>query len=260
MERFLNEFPSFHKRLFDWTRKENSIKRLRSVALIMLGLELGVRPASLVAITVCCWRPRIDRSVAVRIVAPKWHQHGKLFEPVLAEAECKLAELPTAVAFFREFWFPFLATFGGHEVSEQCEADRHGASHCRMCPKLFCSFSQGRPWCKRAVHANEVGKAVKDWAGELGREVQRYSAKSLRRGSTSIAAALRVSERIRKLHGNWRSSKMPAVYKEFSSREEQAVSKAVHRAVRKHKGNRDKKVCFSEADFYSAMPRQGNRW
>ena len=243
--KFLEKYPVFHSSLFDWSRKGKSIIRLRRIALILLGLEIGVRPSSLVAITVCCWRPRVDGSVAVRVIAPKWHRHGKLFEPVLADSDCSFEELPTAVAFFRQFWFPFLASFGGNKVSGKCEADLHGASHCTVCPKLFCTFRGNKPRRREAVHVNEVGKAVRHWAAKLGRESKRYSSKSLRRGSTSIAAAFRVSEKIRRSHGNWRTKKMPALYKELSSREELAVSKSLHKAFRKHKENRAKKVCFS---------------
>ena len=97
-----------------------------------------------------------------------------------------------------------------------------------------------------AIAVQEVSSAVKFWAEKLGRDKDNYSAVSLRRGSTSIAAALRVSRRIRKKHVGWRSDKMPDVYTEMSTNDELAVSKAVHRAVAKSKKNKHKKVMFRE--------------
>ena len=79
---------------------------------------------------------------------------------------------------------------------------------------------------------------------ETGRDRDNYSAVSLWRGSTSIAAALRVSRRIRKKHVGWKSDRMPDVYTELSTNDELAVSKAVHRAVHRSKENRGKKVKF----------------
>ena len=92
-----------------------------------------------------------------------------------------------------------------------------------------------------------MGEAVKFWAERQKRDPKKYSAVSLRRGSTSIAAARRVERKIRKMHGGWRSDRMPEVYTETSRTEQLAVGKAIHRTVAKCRKSRNKgSVRFAE--------------
>ena len=97
----------------------------------------------------------------------------------------------------------------------------------------------------KMVSSKEVSESVKKWAERLGRDKTKYSGKSLRRGSTSIAAAMKVQKRIRKKHGGWKTEKTVGVYTELSSWKEKAVSRAIHKAMKKSRKNRDKKLRFS---------------
>ena len=112
----------------------------------------------------------------------------------------------------------------------------------KNCPKLFQVFGEGK--VNQAVKASEVSDVVKRWATRLKRDKSKYSAVSLRRASTSIAAAQGVCKKIRQRHGGWKSSRMPDVYTEVSKANEKAVSKAIHKAMQKSKKNRHKKVHF----------------
>jgi hypothetical protein len=89
-----------------------------------------------------------------------------------------------------------------------------------------------------------VSDVVKRWAVRIGRDKAKYSAVSLRRGSTSIAAAKGVSKKIRQSHGGWKSKRMLQVYTELSTSKEKAVSKAIHRAMKKSRACKAKKVQF----------------
>ena len=103
-------------------------------------------------------------------------------------------------------------------------------------------FSKGP--ANKAVKTSEVSCQVKKWARRLGRDPKNYSAVSLRRGSTSIAAAGKVAKHIRKKHGGWKSEQMPEVYTELSTKDELAVSKSIHEAMKKTMRNKKKKVLF----------------
>ena len=120
------------------------------------------------------------------------------------------------------------------------ETASHGTLH--ELPQTFPVFSAGK--VNKAISPKEVSEAVKRWAKRLGRDPTKYSAKSLRRGSTSIAAAMRVSTKIRKQHGGWKSKRMPDRYLEQSTAQEKAVSRAVHKAFRKSEKNKSKRLRF----------------
>ena len=243
VEQFVERFPVFQADLFNPYQKGDSVRWLRSTGLVVLGIELGVRPSSLKELTLCCWQPRADGSVAVQVDLMKNGKNGQVFAPVLDQAEGFFADNCSAVSFFREYLQPFIISYGPDFEPHMCHKKKYRTAHCRSCPKLFQVFGKDKR-VNSAIAVQEVSSAVKFWAEKLGRDKDNYSAVSLRRGSTSIAAALRVSRRIRKKHVGWRSDKMPDVYTEMSTNDELAVSKAVHRAVTKTKKNKHKKVMF----------------
>ena len=242
VEAFLSRFPVFEEKLFDPHLKSDSVRWLRSVGLVVFGIELGVRPSSLKELTLCCWQPRPDGSVGVQVDLMKNGKNGVVFCPVLDRAEGHFEQNCSAVSFFEEFLRPFITVYGASFDPRLCTKKRHRTAHCRTCPKLFQVF--GKDKRNKAISVQEVSRSVKFWAEQLGRDRDNYSGKSLRRGSTSIAAARRVSRRIRQKHGGWQSAKMPDVYTELSTKDELAVSKAVHDAVQKSKKNKKKKVLF----------------
>ena len=96
----------------------------------------------------------------------------------------------------------------------------------------------------KAVGTGEVSDMVKMFAKKIGRDPKKYSAVSLRRGSTSIAAAAGVAKHIRKKHGGWRSDRMPDIYTELSTENELAVSRSIHKASARTKKNKKNKVLF----------------
>ena len=50
---------------------------------------------------------------------------------------------------------------------------------------------------------------------------------------------------IRKQHGGWKADRMVDVYTELSSWQEKAVSKAIHKAMKKSQASRSKQLRFS---------------
>ena len=69
---------------FPWLPQQlesDSIQWLRGMGMIVIGLELGVRPSSLVRLTTCCWQPRQDGSVAVQVDLAKAGKNGEVFAP-----------------------------------------------------------------------------------------------------------------------------------------------------------------------------------
>ena len=243
VEQFVDRFPVFEAEVFNPHVKGDSVRWLRSTGLVILGIELGVRPSSLKELTMCCWQPRADGSVAVQVDLMKNGKNGQVFAPVLDRAAGHFQDNCSAISFFDEYLQPFIAVFGPNFDPRLCTKKKHRTAHCRSCPKLFQVFGKDKG-VNTAIAVQEVSSSVKFWAEKIGRDRDNYSAVSLRRGSTSIAAALRVSRRIRKKHVGWQSDKMPDVYTELSTSDELAVSKAVHRAVKSSKKNKHKKVMF----------------
>ena len=246
---FLAEFPCFRSRWFDPTRRNStSVMWMRGVALVLVGLELGVRPSSLSRLTSCCWKRRLDGSVAVQIDLAKNVKNGKLFEVILVRAPGNFDSNYSAISFMEEFIFPFMETQGQVAQPHRCVKQDHRTAHCDQCPHLFASWARSVNDGKRrkAVRPSEVSDMVKKWAVRLDRDPKNYSAVSLRRGSQSIAAARKIDKKIRKQHGGWQSAgnRMPDIYTEVSKKEQKKVGKAIHATVRKSKANRGKKVQF----------------
>ena len=243
VDQFVEKFPAFQAETFNPHVKGDSVRWLRSTGLVVFGIELGVRPSSLKELTLCCWQPRADESVAVQVDLMKNGKNGQVFAPVLDRAEGHFQDNCSAISFFDEYLYPFIAASGPVFDPRMCTKKKHRTAHCRSCPKLFQVFGKDMK-INTAIAVQEVSSSVKFWAERIGRDRSNYSAVSLRRGSTSIAAALKVSKRIRKKHVGWKSDRMPDVYTELSTNDELAVSKAVHRAVHRSKENRGKKVKF----------------
>ena len=205
---FLGEFPYFREKWFDPTKKNcDSVRWMRGVALVLVGLELGVRPSSLARLTSCCWKRRLDGSVAVQIDLAKNVKNGKLFEVVLVQAPGAFKDNYSAISFMEEFVFPFMEAQGQVADTSRCVKLHHRTAHCDQCPHLFASWSKaaGEKERRKAVRPSEVSDMVKKWAVRLDRDPKNYSAVSLRRGSQSIAAAQRIDKKIRKKHGGWQS-------------------------------------------------------
>ena len=248
-ERFLTDYPWFDADWFDpWRRGGGkSVIWMRAVALVLVGLELGVRPSSLVRLTTCCWQRRLDGTVAVQIDLAKNVKNGKLFHVVLGRRSGKFKDNLSAVSFMEEFIFPFMEATGQLTDYGCCEKTSWRTSHCRQCPFLFASWGKKQQDGERqpAVRVGEVSGAVKKWAGRLGRDPKNYSGVSLRRGTQSIAAARRVVKRIRKQHGGWASERMPDIYTEISKKWQKQVGEAIFKTVQKTKRNRSRKVEFA---------------
>lgn len=243
VEQFTGDFPQFDPILFDPTLEGRTVIWLRSTVLTVLGLELGVRPSTLSKLTLCCWQPRQDKTVGVQCDLTKNTKNGELFLPVLDHVKGKFCENGSAIAIMNEYWLPFLEEFGTEHNPAGCIKKKHRTAHCGNCPKLFPVFGAGK--VNKAINPKEVSESVKRWAERLGRDKSKYSGKSLRRGSTSIAAAMKVRRSIRKQHGGWKADRMVDVYTELSSWQEKAVSKAIHKAMKKSQASRSKQLRFS---------------
>jgi hypothetical protein len=250
---FLKEYPVFDCEVFNpWqtvTRsKDMSVMWLRGVALILLGLEIGARPSELVNMTACCWQDRKDGSVFVKVILAKNSKNGEVTGAVLVRGEGDFNSSYSAISFFEEFYFPFMAA-QGLGVSSQCIADEFRTSICPECSPLFVSWSRNK--LKRGealpVSVSQITDSVKKWADRIGREAKNYSAVSFRRGSVSLAAAEKVCRNIRKKHCRWKSEGMQDVYTEVSSAEAMEFGMALRKAVSKSKRSRKKgRVMFSD--------------
>ena len=97
---------------------------------------------------------------------------------------------------------------------------------------------------KEAVSPSEEGTVPLDQEPGASQPPKNYAGKSLRRASTSIAAARRIDKKIRQVHGGWADPRMPDVYTEVSKPEQLAVSKSIHDTVMKSKRARGRKVRF----------------
>ena len=248
VEQFLDEFPYYRSNWFDPLAKESrSVMWMRGVALVLVGLELGVRPSSLARLTTCCWQPRLDGSVAVQIDLAKNGKNGELFHVILVRKSGKFKDNYTAISFMEEFIFPFMKDQGEVAAAHGCVKTQFRTAHCDMCPHLFASWSKKCTSTRRpAIRSSEVADMVKKWAERLDRDPKNYSAVSLRRGSQSIAAAMHIDKKTRKKHGGWRSkgNRMPDVYTEVSKAKQKKVGKAIHNTVMRSKKNKRKKVKF----------------
>ena len=251
VEAFLEEYPFFDTEWFDPWRRDGSrsVMWLRSVALVLVGLELGVRPSSLARLTTCCWQRRLDGTVAVQIDLAKNVKNGKLFHVVMERRAGSFKDNYSAVSFMEEFVFPLMAAQGQWTDSTKCDKCSWRTSHCHQCPFLFATWGTKQPEGVRqpAVKSGEVSEAVKKWAKRLQRDPKNYAGVSLRRGSQSIAAARRVAKVIRKQHGGWTSKggRMPDIYTEISKKSQKKVGRAIFKTVQKTKASRRKKVEFN---------------
>ena len=253
---FLKDYPVFDSDLFDpWqkvaSRKNMSIVWLRGVAMILLGLEIGARPAELASMTACCWQERKDGSVFVKVILAKNSKNGEVTGAVLVRGEGNFSNSYSAISFFEEFYFPFMAS-QGMGLSSECIADEYRTSVCPACSPLFTSWSRTKLKKKEEepVSVSQITDSVKRWADKIGRDAKNYSAVSFRRGSVSLAAAEKVCRNIRKKHCRWKSEDMQDHYTEVSSSEAKEFGQALRKAVDKSKRAREKKgVRFQEEEF-----------
>ena len=212
--------------------------------MILLGLEVGARASEVCRLTVCCWIPKSDGTVYIAIKLAKNGKNGKESGAVLVRGEGGFQHCMSAIAFFEEYWFPFLSS-QNWGVSQNCTASQYRTAVCLECSPMFpvCVEVGRKP---NPVSRAQVTEAVKKWAERIGRDSSQYSAISFRRGSVSIAAAAKVDRNIRKKHARWKSEEMQDIYTEVSKPESQEFGKAIRRAVEKSRRAKGKKVRFTE--------------
>jgi hypothetical protein len=246
---FLQQFPVYDTQLFDPVCKptcdsERSIMWLRAVAIILLGLEVGARASEICRLTLCCWCPRSDGSVYVAIKLAKNGKNGEEAGAVLVRGEGPFSECMSAIAFFEEFYIPFLQD-QGLGLSKACISGKFRTSVCPHCSPMFPMFKRGASELQvGSVGRAQVTEAVKKWAVKIGREAANYSAVSFRRGSVSIAAAEKVSRHIRQKHVRWKSEDMQDVYTEVSSRDAKQFGEALRKAVSRSRRAKGKSLRF----------------
>jgi integrase len=246
---FVEEYPVFDQTLFDPDKtpvvdSERSILWLRGVAIILLGLEVGARAGEVANMTVCCWQQREDGSVFVSVNLAKNGKNGEVAGAVLVPGQGVFAEDHSAVSFFEEYYFPFLAS-QGLGVSSRCVTTKFRTTICPHCSPMFPSWSRKKDKGSISnVSTSQVTTAVKKWAEKIGRDAKNYSAISFRRGSVSIAAAAKVDRNIRKKHCRWKGEFTQDIYTEISSSESKEYGTALREAVAKAKRAKGKKVSF----------------
>lgn len=248
--KFLEEYPVYDNSIFDPSLKptvdeDRSIMWLRAVAIILLGLEVGARASELCRLTACCWIPRSDGSVYISIKLAKNSKNGEETGAVLVRGEGDFSKSFSAVAFFEEFYIPFMAD-QGWGVSEDCISGKFRTALCPACSPLFPVCNRAKDKDVHPINRSGITSAVKKWATKIGRDAANYSAISFRRGSISIAAAEKVSRDIRKKHMRWKSEEMQDVYTEVSSSNSKVFGAAIRKAVQKSRRAKGKSVRFSE--------------
>ena len=250
---FLDEYPVYDPALFNPAGRvrsdtDRSIMWLRGLGMILLGLSLGLRAGEVTKLTLCCWEHREYGSAFVHVKLAKNGQNGVESGAYLHNDHLPFAETFSAIAFFEEFWFPFLQT-NGFVQTGRCTHLEHPTAHCLACPPLFPT------WPKRSleivnpipgpISTSGITDVVKKWAARIGRESSKYSAISFRRGSVSLAAAEKVARNIRQKQGRWRSSHMPDHYTEVTVEEQLEFGKALSQQIRRSKANAGKQVGFT---------------
>jgi hypothetical protein len=266
-EVFLSNFPDWDASLFHPYElnpemadglagfKGMSVACMRGVAVVLIGLAVGLRAGEVGNLTVCCWQHRLLGSIYVHVKEAK---NGNIREEAggyLFREEGSFSQNYSAVAFFEEFWLAFLEKMRLF-VHPKCTHGIYPTLRCKWCPPLFPSFPRefrsvpvSAPWWQRvkAVSGSEVSSVVKQWAAQIGLDPRSYSAISFRRGSVSIAAAEKVARNIRQKQCRWKSKSMQDVYTEVSVAEQLEYGKALSRRVQKSKKNHGKKVDFKVA-------------
>ena len=259
---FLQWYPVYDDDVFD-PRQENSqsIMWMRGVAIILIGLACGLRPGEVTKLTVCCWEHALHGSVFLHVKLAKNGINGVKSGAYMIRDEGGFAENYSAISFFEEFWFPFLARYGIMQTGS-CTHLQHQAAHCSACPPLFPTWPALRVGQLRAASTSTVGiprapavrslttsaisDVVKQWAKAIGKEYRRYSGISFRRGSISLAAAEKVARNIRKKQCRWRSDNMQDHYTVPTVEEQLEYGKALQKMVRRTRVNKSKQVHFDE--------------
>ena len=235
--------------------KGMTVACMRGVAVILLGLAVGLRASEVGRLTICCWQVRMLQSVYIHVKEAK---NGSIKEEAggyLYRESGSFSDCYSAISFFEEFWFEFLATMQ-LGVSSQCTHSTFPTLRCKWCPPLFPVFPskyRDRPlnlhWRHRVgfMTAQEVTTVTKHWAAQIGRDPTQYSAISFRRGSVSLAAAEKVARNIRQKQCRWKSKGMQDVYTELSVSEALEFGKALSENVKRSKRGKSKSVDFKVA-------------
>ena len=264
-EAFLSEYPVWDASLFNplaacvpsansslTVFKGMSVACMRGVAIILLGLAVGLRAGEVCKLTLCCWRERLLESVFVHVKEAK---NGNIRDEAggyLYRDGKPFSESFSAISYFEEFWFPFLESMR-LSVQPGCTHNVYPTLRCKVCPPMFPTFPkqcqrvpQSEPWYKRCKHVStsEVSAVVKQWAAQLGLDATQYSAISFRRGSVSIAAAAKVARNIRQRQCRWKLKHMQDYYTEVSISEALQYGKALSQKIQKSRKNRGQSVDF----------------
>ena len=243
--KFLEWFPVFDKDSFDLHTQPTSdagrtVLWLRAVAIVLLGLEAGLRCNEVVCLSVCCWVYVDGGDVELHV---KLAKNGNMLKSVtrLVRATGSFAENFSVIAFFEEFYIPFLRS-AGCGVAAECTHSQFPRAFCMKCSPMFPTWSSRHG--QGSISNSTVSEAVKKWAVVLGRGAKNYSAISFRRGSVSEAAASKVDRELRKHHVRHRTLNMQDTYTEMSVEHKRAVGKALRVSVLRSRDNKGKQVEF----------------
>ena len=207
---------------------------LRSVACLLTGFESGPRVREACMWTICDHWPQPDRSQILRFLNTKSNYHQNYLNSIasLAPAEHPLAKFPSASAFLAEVYLPELLRIGVRRHPD-CTATPESMAPCRACPRLFPTLSSGhtpaRPITGTMTSQN-VSRMVRFWLLRLGvQQPQRWSGISMRSGTASLAAMMKVDPEVVRWHCRWARG-IPGVYTVKPRHARLAVSQAVARS------------------------------
>ena len=216
------------------TRPGTDFVLLRSVSWLLTGFESGPRVQEACMWTVCdLWRQQ-DRSLILRFLNTKNNYQQNYLNSIasLAPAEHPLAKFPSASAFLELVYLPELHRVGVRRHPD-CTATPESMAPCRACPRLFPTLSSGhtpdRP-ITGTMTSQHVSDMVRFWLVRLGVEQpQRWSGISMRSGTASLAAMMKVDPEIVRWHCRWARG-IPGVYTVKPQHARLAVSQAVARS------------------------------
>ena len=207
---------------------------LRSVALFLTGFESGPRVREATMWTVCDHWPQPDGSQVLRFLDTKNNYDQNYLNSVasLAPAEYTLDIFPAASSFLLRVYLPVLRSLGVHR-HPHCIATPDSMAPCRVCPRLFPTLSRGHTPTRPAtgtMTAQHVSDMLRFWLLRLGvKQPDRWSGISMRSGTASLAALMKVDPEIVRWHCRW-SRGVPGVYTVKPHHARLAVSQAVGRS------------------------------
>ena len=207
---------------------------LRSVACLLTGFESAPRVREACLWTVCDLWPQPDLSQILRFLNTKNNYNQNYLNSIasLAPAVHPLAKFPSASAFLVEVYLPGLHRIGVRRHPD-CTATPESMAPCRACPRLFPTLSSGHTPARPitgTMTSQHVSDMVRFWLHRLGVEQpHRWSGISMRSGTASLAAMMKVDPEIVRWHCRWARG-IPGVYTVKPQHARLAVSQAVARS------------------------------